>query len=131
MGCGALRRNASACCSNSSTLIPAYAARTPAASVLHVGVVARVVLGHEPRQPGVVPLVGGLPRLPVAQRRVRLGHLDEPAQDEVELDRHRLLAPQRAVVVEHRDITVPAKELLQIYTARGLNTTGAPCQLRN
>ena len=53
-------------------------------------------------EPAVVALVGGLPGLALAQRRVGLGHLDEPAQDEVELDRHRLLAPQRAVVVEHR-----------------------------
>ena len=69
----------------------------------HVGVVARVVLGHERAEPGVVALVGGLPRLALAQLRVRLRHLDEAAKDEVELDRHRLLAPQRAVVVEHRD----------------------------
>jgi hypothetical protein len=41
-------------------------------------------------------------RLALTQRLVGLDHLDESAQDEVELDRHRLLAPQRSVVVEHR-----------------------------
>jgi hypothetical protein len=46
--------------------------------------------------------VGGLPWLAVAQRRVLLGHGGQALEDEAELDRHRLLAPQGAVVVEHR-----------------------------
>ena len=69
----------------------------------HVGVVAGVVLHHHLSQPGVVALVRRLPGLLVAERRVGLRHLVEPAQDEVGLDRQRLLAPERAVVVEDRD----------------------------
>ena len=75
----------------------------PAGEDAHVRVVAGVVLGHQPAQPGVIALVGGLPRLACAQRRVGLGHRRQPAQDEVALDRHRLLAPERSVVVEDRD----------------------------
>ena len=73
----------------------------PAGQHPHVGVVTRVVLGHQRTQPAVVALVGGLPGLALAQLGLRLGHLHEAAKDEVELDRHRLLAPQGAVVVEH------------------------------
>ena len=69
----------------------------------HVGVVAGVVLDHHLAEPGIVALVRGLPGLLLAESRVGLGHLVQPAQDEVGLDRHRLLAPERAVVVEHRD----------------------------
>ena len=69
----------------------------------HVRVVACVVLLHHLSQPGVVPLVRRLPRLPLAQLGIGLGHLGEPAKDEVGLDRQRFLAPERAVVVEHRD----------------------------
>ena len=68
-----------------------------------VGVVAGVVLGDDRTQPGIVALVSRLPRLTILERRVLLRHLLQPAQDEVELDRHRLLAPQRSVVVEHSD----------------------------
>ena len=50
----------------------------------HVGVVAGVVLGDDRAEPAVVALVGRLPGLAVAQGRVGLGHLDQPAQDEVE-----------------------------------------------
>ena len=69
----------------------------------HVRVVAGVVLGHAPR-----PARRSRARTPpstaaVAQLGIRLGHLGEPAQDEVGLDRQRLLAPQRAVVVEDGD----------------------------
>ena len=69
----------------------------------HVGVVAGVVLLQHRSEPAEVPLVRRLPRLLLAERRVGLGHLVEPAQDEVGLNRHRLLAPERAVVVEDRD----------------------------
>jgi hypothetical protein len=69
----------------------------------HVRVIAAVVLDHRCAEPAEVALVGRLPGLLVAQRRVGLGHLREPPEDEVELDRHRLLAPQRAVVVEGGD----------------------------
>ena len=68
-----------------------------------VRVVARVVLVHHPAEPRVVALVGRLPGLAVAQPRVGVGHRVQPPQDEVRLDRHRLLAPERAVVVERRD----------------------------
>jgi len=66
-------------------------------------VVAGVVLLHQRGEPRVVVLIGGLPRLALTQGRVGLRHLHEAAQDEVHLDRHRLLAPQRAVVVEDGD----------------------------
>ena len=69
----------------------------------HIGVVAGVVVVEHLPQPGIVALVRRLPRLAVAQLRVGLGHLVQPAENEVGLDRHRLLAPQGAVVVEHRD----------------------------
>ena len=36
------------------------------------------------------------------QLRIGLGHLVQATEYEVELDRHRLLAPQCPVVVEHR-----------------------------
>ena len=68
-----------------------------------VAVVAVVVLRDRVAQPGVVLLVGGLPGLLRAQRLVLLRHLGEPHQDEAELDRHRLLAPEGAVVVVDRD----------------------------
>jgi hypothetical protein len=68
-----------------------------------LGVIAGVVrLEHAP-EPAVLLLVGGLPRLPVTQLGLVLGHLPQPPQDEVELDRHRLLAPERPVVVEDGD----------------------------
>jgi hypothetical protein len=70
---------------------------------LHLAVVTRVVLVDYPAEPRVVLLVGGLPRLFLSQGCVFLGHGGQPLQDEAELDRHRLLAPERAVVVEDRD----------------------------
>ena len=81
---------------------------------LHVAVVAVVVLRDRLAEPGVVLLVRGLPRLSCPQRLVLLGHLGEAPEDEAELDRHRLLAPERAVVVEDgdplggRDVVRPA-----------------------
>jgi len=82
---------------------PGECGQDPARQDPHVGVVPRVVLDHDRTEPTEVALEGGLPRLTVAQLRLSRGHLDEAAEDEVELDRHGLLAPQRAVVVEHRD----------------------------
>ena len=70
---------------------------------LDLAVVTRVVLGHHRAQPLAVLLAGRLPGVAVAQRRIGLGHLRQSAQDEIGLDRQRLLAPERAVVVEHRD----------------------------
>ncbi len=46
----------------------------------HVRVVAGVVLYHHRSQPGVVALVRRLPRLPLAEGGVGLGHLVEPAR---------------------------------------------------
>jgi hypothetical protein len=69
---------------------------------LEVAVVAGVVPGDDLAQPGVVAVVGRLPGLALAQGGVLGGHGGQPLEDEAELDRHRLLAPQRAVVVEHR-----------------------------
>ena len=68
-----------------------------------VAVVAVVVLVDRSAEPRVVLLVRGLPRLFRAQRLVLLGHLGEAHQHEAELDRHRLLAPERAVVVVDGD----------------------------
>jgi hypothetical protein len=73
----------------------------PGQQDLQVGVVAGVVPGHDLVKPAVVPVVGGLPGLAVAQPRVLVGHGGQPLEDEAELDGHRLLAPQGAVVVEH------------------------------
>ena len=70
---------------------------------LHLAVVAGVVLRHDVAQPLHVVLVRGLPRLPGAERLVERRHLGEALEDEGELDRQRLLAPQRAVVVERGD----------------------------
>jgi hypothetical protein len=67
----------------------------------HVGVVTGVVLIHQGTEPAVVTLGYSLPWLPFSQLRPLGHHLRQAPQDEVELDRHRLLAPQRAVVVEH------------------------------
>jgi hypothetical protein len=69
----------------------------------HVGVVTGVVLIHQGTEPAVVTLGYSLPWLPFSQLRPLGHHLRQAPQDEVELDRHRLLAPQRAVVVEHRN----------------------------
>jgi hypothetical protein len=69
----------------------------------HVGVVAGIVLADHRGQPAVVALIGRFPRLTGAEFLVGRGHLGQATQDEVELDRHGLLDPQGAVVVEHRD----------------------------
>src|SRR5262245_61598687 len=52
-------------------------------------------------QPGVVPVVGGLPGLTAAQRRILFRHTREAFQYESEFDRHGFLAPECAVIVEH------------------------------
>jgi hypothetical protein len=44
-----------------------------------------------------------LPRLSVHEGRIPLGHLHQPAEQEARLHRQRLLARERAVVVEDRD----------------------------
>ena len=74
----------------------------PAIERAHVGVVTCVVLVDHRAQPPVVMLMRGLPGLVAAQPRVGLRHLGQPAENEVSLDRHGLLAPQGAVVVEDR-----------------------------
>jgi hypothetical protein len=51
----------------------------------------------------MVALVRRLPGLTAAQPWVGLRHLGSPTENEVKLDRHRLLTPQRAVVAERRD----------------------------
>jgi hypothetical protein len=83
----------------------------PGQQDLEVGIVAGVVPGHDVPQPVVVLGVGGLPGLALAQRRVLVGHGGQPPQDEAELDRHRLLAPQGAVVVEDRNPLLGLQEL--------------------
>jgi hypothetical protein len=75
----------------------------PAHQDLDVAVVSGVVLRHDVSKPLVVAFVRRLPRLAIAERRVFLGHLGETLQDEAQLDRHRLLAPERPVVVEDGD----------------------------
>src|SRR3954464_13802136 len=45
--------------------------------------------------------------------------LHEPAQDEVQLDRHGLLAPQRAVVVEDRHTLLDRHRLRAVGAGRG------------
>jgi hypothetical protein len=71
--------------------------------IADAAVVALIVSGHDVTEPGVIAPIRCLPRLLRAQRRIGLGHTRQPLQDEAELDGHRLLAPQRAVVVEDGD----------------------------
>jgi hypothetical protein len=78
----------------------------PGGQQLQVAVVAVVVLGDDAGHPCVVALHHGLPGLAPAQRRVRGGLAGDVGQLEAHLDRHRLLAPQGAVVVEHGDAGV-------------------------
>ncbi len=100
----------------------------PPASVAHVGVVAGVVLGHQRAEPGVVVLGDGLPRLALrAASGSAVGHLGEAAEDEVELDRHRLLAPQRAVVVEHRDALLDGHGRRPVAAARRSTNSTIAC----
>ena len=72
----------------------------------HVRVVARVVIGHHLSEPAIVALERRLPGLALLQLRLRVRHRDKTPKNEVELDRHRLLAPQRPIVVEHCDALV-------------------------
>ena len=69
----------------------------------HRGVVTVVVTGDGVAEPGQVAGRSRPIRRIVCQRRVCRGLLGQPADQEVELDVGRLLTPQRAVVVEHRD----------------------------
>jgi len=68
----------------------------------HVAFVTAVVLRDGGAEPRHVLGDGGLPRLLVAQRGILPRHLLPALQDVGELD-DRLLAPQRAVVVEDGD----------------------------
>jgi hypothetical protein len=77
--------------------------RDAAEQRLHRTVVPGVVLHDDVAQPRVVLVVRGLPWLALAQCRILVGHRSEPLHDEAELDRHRLLAPERAIVVEDGD----------------------------
>jgi len=61
------------------------------------------VLNNGLSEPSVVLLIGGLPRLAMPERGIRLRHLGQAPQYEVKLDRHRLFAPQCPVGVEGRD----------------------------
>jgi hypothetical protein len=61
------------------------------------------VLSDDPTEPGVVVHVGGLPGLAIAKPGIGVGHLRQRPEDEVGLDGQRMLAPERAVGVEHRD----------------------------
>jgi hypothetical protein len=65
-------------------------------------VVASIVLGNDAAQPGVVSFDDGLPGLAGAERWIAGRHLADAAKQEIGLDRQRLFAPERAVVVEHR-----------------------------
>jgi hypothetical protein len=69
-------------------------------------------------QPAVVLLISGLPRLTTTQPIVLMRHLDESAQNEVQLYRHGFLAPQGAVVVED------GHPILDRYRLRGALTAG-------
>jgi hypothetical protein len=75
----------------------------PAGKHLQLAVITVIVLGDHVVEPPVVLGVGGLPGLTGAQGLILFGHDAQAAQDEVELDRRRLLTPQGAVVVEDRD----------------------------
>ena len=68
-----------------------------------LAVVAVVVLRDRLAEPRVVLLVRRLPRLAGSEGLILAGHLGEAHEDEAELDRHRFLAPERAVVVVDGD----------------------------
>jgi len=88
---------------NLGTFVKAGAVGVILATVAGLGIVTLVVAGDYPTQPGVVPVVRRPPGLPLAQGRRRLRHRGQSLQDEPELDRHRLLAPQCAVGIEDGD----------------------------
>ena len=67
----------------------------------HIGVVAGIVLIHQSPEPAMVALGHGLPGLLGSKLRLRRHHLGETPKDEIQLNRHRLLTPQGAVIVEH------------------------------
>ena len=66
-------------------------------------VVALVVLRDRAAEPRESPSWAAFHGWRSRSDVVRLGHRREALEDEAELDRHRLLAPQRAVVVEDGD----------------------------
>src|ERR1700755_901559 len=68
---------------------------------LHIDIVTAVMLRDDTTEPGIVSFVGGLPWLARAQRNFFLRHGSQSLQNEPEFDGHGLLAPKRAVVIEH------------------------------
>jgi hypothetical protein len=68
-----------------------------------VGVIAAVVLDHRRPERAVVLGQRRSVRLVVGEAGVGLGLVGHAVEREVELDRDRLLGPQRAVVVEDGD----------------------------
>jgi hypothetical protein len=93
----------------------------PSGQHRQVAVVAVVVPGDHAAEPAVVAGVGGLPGLAGAQAGVLVGHGGQAAQDEVGLDGHWLLAPQGAVVVEHRHPLLRRHLALPVGVAHGLD----------
>ena len=70
---------------------------------LYVAFVAVIMFDDDAIQPRVILFVGCLPGLALTQCWVLVCHRCQTAQDKVGLDRHRLFAPQRAVVVIDRN----------------------------
>src|ERR1039457_5591847 len=66
-----------------------------------VSIVAGVVLGEDRPEPAIVALIRRLPGLTATKLGIGLRHFEQSAENEVSLDRHRLLAPQSSVVVEY------------------------------
>ena len=90
---------------------PVERLQEPAEQHLHVAVVAVIVLGDNLTQPRIVALVARPSTAADPSARVLLGHLGQPLEHETQLDRHRFLTPQRAVVVEHGN-TLGARHIL-------------------
>ena len=70
---------------------------------MQFAVISLIVFGYHTTQPVEILLPGGLPGLFGTQRGVSSGLRSQPAQEIVELDISRFLAPEGAVVVENGD----------------------------
>jgi hypothetical protein len=76
-----------------------------------IAIVTVIMLGNDVSEPGVVLLVCGFPGLPVTQRGTLLCYRGQAHHDEAEFEGHRLLAPERAVVVEDGDLRLRRDEI--------------------
>jgi hypothetical protein len=66
-------------------------------------------------KPVVIPFIRGFPALAGAASSVPLLHLDRAEENELQLDRHRLLAPQGPAVVKSRNSFVRMDEVSRAF----------------